>query len=274
MVTPWLAGALIVALLLFGIVWAGQRRMMYFPYRDLPAPAAVGLSAAQEVSFQTEDGISLGGWFVPAAGLAAPRFTVIVFNGNAGNRSYRAPLAAALARRGVATLLFDYRGYGENEGSPSEHGLTLDARAAHFYATTRPDVDPARLVYFGESLGTAVALRLAVEKPPTALVLRSPFTSFADMGRHHYPILPVRLLLRDRYSSIDVIRRLEAPLLVIAGDSDELVPITQSEKMYAAARDPKRFLRIGGAMHNDYDLLAGDALVDGLVEFVNSAIDR
>ena len=104
-------------------------------------------------------------------------------------------------------LLFDYRGYGDSAGSPDERGLALDARAARRYLLSRPDVDAARLVYFGESLGAAVAVELAAEHPPAALVLRSPFTSMADVGSYHYPILPVRLLLRDRYAAIDVSRR-------------------------------------------------------------------
>jgi fermentation-respiration switch protein FrsA (DUF1100 family) len=194
-----------------------------------------------------------------------------VFNGNGGNRALRAPLAARLADEGIATLLVDYRGYGGNPGSPSEEGLALDARAARRYVAARPDVDPARLVYFGESLGSGVAVRLAVEEPsdrPFALILRSPYTSIADMAAHHYPFLPARWLLRDRFPSIDRIARVACPLLVIAARQDTIVPSDQSERLYAAARSPKRLLMIEDADHNDYDLLAGRRVVETIVEFL------
>ena len=140
----------------------------------------------------------------------------MVFNGNAGNRAYRVPLALALRRHNVAMLLFDYRGYGGNPGTPTEMGLAADARAARTYLLGRLDVDSARIVYFGESLGSAVAIALAVENPPAALILRSPFTSLADLGQFHYPLLPVRWLLRDRFASIDRMRQVPCLLLVIA----------------------------------------------------------
>jgi fermentation-respiration switch protein FrsA (DUF1100 family) len=126
-------------------------------------------------------------------------------------------LAAALQRHGFQVLLVDYRGYGGNPGVPSKNGLAADGRAARAYLAGRPGVDLSRLVYFGESLGTAVAVDLAVEHPPAALVLRSPFTTMGDLGQHHYPFLPVGLLLQDRFAAIDQIQRIRVPLLVIAG---------------------------------------------------------
>ena len=158
-------------------------------------------------------------------------------------------------------LLFDYRGYGNSAGSPDERGLALDARAARRYLLSRPDVDAAGLVYFGESLGAAVAVELAAEHPPAALVLRSPFTSMADVGAYHYPILPVRLLLRDRYAAIDRIAHVRAPLLVIAGGNDRIVPLEQSRRVHDAARSPKAFVIIEGADHNDAALNAGPIVV-------------
>ena len=129
-------------------------------------------------------------------------------------------------------------------------------------------VDLSRLVYFGESLGTAVAVDLAVEHPPAALVLRSPFTSMADLGRYHYPFLPVRLLLRDRFSAIDQIRRIQVPLLVIAGAHDGIVPIDNSRGLYEAAMVPKTLLVLPDADHNDYELLAGDEMIQAIVRFL------
>src|SRR5262245_48770130 len=190
---------LLVVLVALAAVWAGQRRLIYFPFGHVPAPASVGLADAEPVTFTSADGIALDGWFVPS-----PRpsggFTVVVFNGNAGNRAFRAPLAAALRTQGVAVLLFDYRGYGGNAGHPTELGLAQDARAARAYVVSRPDVAADRIVYFGESLGAAVAVTLATEHVPAALVLRSPFASLAEVGRHHFPFLPVAWLLRDRFA--------------------------------------------------------------------------
>jgi fermentation-respiration switch protein FrsA (DUF1100 family) len=195
---------------------------------------------------------------------------VIVFNGNAGHRALRAQLADALAQRGIASLLFDYRGFGGNPGSASEEGLALDARAVRTYAAGRSDVDATRLVYFGESLGTGVAVRLATECPPAALILRSPFTSLVEVGRYHYPILPVRWLLRDRFDSIDRIGRVRCPLLVIAGDRDGIIPPALSQGLYDAAPSPKRLVIIPDADHNDADLLAGPRLIAAIVEFLQS----
>ena len=249
------------------LLWVGQRRMIYLPYGNVPPAASLGVPSAEAVTFTTEDGVSLHGWFVPAASTPA-RFTMIVFNGNAGHRGMRAPLAAALARHGVATVLFDYRGYGDNTGSPSEDGLAQDARAARAYVTTRADVDTGRIVFFGESLGAAIALRLATETPPFALVLRSPFTSMTDIGRYHYPFLPVRWLLRDRYSSLERAPSVSCPTLVIAGDRDSIIPIEQSRRLYEAFTGEKRLVVIAGADHNDAALFDGQELMQAVLAFV------
>src|SRR5688572_12392689 len=218
------ASAALVAVACLTLIWMGQRRLIYFPDTRPPSLEQAGLSGAEAVTFDTADGLRLNGWFVGGSG-TAPRPTVLVFNGNAGHRGYRAPLAAALRREGLQVLLMDYRGYGGNPGAPTEDGLAADARAARAYLLSRPDVDPARIVYFGESLGAAVAVTLAVEYPPAALILRSPFASLADVGQYHYPFLPVRPLLRDRFASIDRANQLRSPVLVIAGTRDTIIPI-------------------------------------------------
>jgi hypothetical protein len=261
----------IVLLLLIGallvLVWSGQRKLLYFPFGAVPQPAEVALPGAETVAFDTDDGLTLHAWFVPAAS-PSMRLTVIVFNGNGGNRALRAPLAARLADEGIATLLVDYRGYGGNPGSPSEEGLARDARAARRYVAARTDVDPARIVYFGESLGSGVAVQLALDERPFALILRSPYTSIVDMAAHHYPFLPARWLLRDRFPSLDRIPRVVCPLLVIAARHDTIVPSDQSERLYAAATSRKRFLMIEDADHNDYELLAGPRVIETIVEFL------
>jgi uncharacterized protein len=258
-----------------GLLWLLQRRLLYFPTPGPVPPAASVLPGAEDVTFATSDGLGLAGWFVPAppgdravrAGRARP--AVLVCNGNGGDRSMRAPLAAALARMGLAVLLFDYRGYGGNPGHPTEEGLAADARAALGYLAGRPEVDPERVIYFGESLGAAVALRLATERPPAALVLRSPFASLAEVGRRHYPVLPVSLLLRDRYDSAALAGRLDAPLLVVAGGRDQIVPASHSRRLFDAAPQPKRLVVFDGADHNDDELLAGPRLLAELRTFLD-----
>src|SRR5687767_10108819 len=222
-------------------LWLGQRRLIYFPDTRFPSLDDAGLTSLEPVTFATGDGLRLGAWFVAGSG-PPPRPTVIVFSGNAGHRGYRAPFAAALQRHGMNVLLTDYRGYGGNPGAPTEEGLAADARAARAYLLGRPDVDPARVVYFGESLGAAVAVRLAVEHPPSALVLRSPFASLALVGQYHYPLLPVRWLLRDRFPSIDRAPRIRTPVLVIAGTHDTIVPIDHTRRLYDAIVAPKTFV--------------------------------
>jgi fermentation-respiration switch protein FrsA (DUF1100 family) len=257
--------AVLVAIALLVFLWATQRRLMYFPMGDVLEPAA----QVERVTFPTADGLTLHGWFFPAPPSPA-RFTIVVFNGNAGNRSYRAPLASALRARGHAVLLFDYRGYGGNPGTPTESGLREDARAARAFVLARADVDRERIVYFGESLGTGVAVTLADEHPPAALVLRSPFTSMVDVGRMHYPILPVRWFLRDRYLSSERIAGIKCPLLVIAGDRDSVIPLDHSQQLYdaATATSRKEMLIVRGADHNDAALLDGNEMIAAVVGFI------
>lgn len=255
------------------LLWLGQRRLIYIPYVGVPTPASQGLSRAEEVSFTTDDGVTLHGWFVPGDSTPA-RFTMIMFNGNAGHRGMRAPVAAEFSRHGIATLLFDYRGYGDNAGRPTETGLTQDARAALLYLKTRTDVDTSRIVYFGESLGAAVALRLATEtSAPFALVLRSPFTSLTDIGRHHYPYLPVRWMLREKYPSLERARSVSSPTLVIVGEQDRIIPAEHSRRLYAAIASEKRLVEIAGADHNDEALFVGSELMQAVLDFVTN-LDR
>jgi fermentation-respiration switch protein FrsA (DUF1100 family) len=265
-----LAVLALVALAALGLIWIMQRRLIYFPTQAVPDAATV-LPRVEEVTYTTEDGLSLAAWFVPAAGDECSG-TVVVFNGNAGNRADRTPLAIALTERGYAVLLVDYRGYGGNPGHPSEKGLAADARAAVAYLGTRPGFHPERLAYFGESLGAAVALGLAEHQAPAALVLRSPFTSLPDIASTHYPFLPTSLLLWDRYPNLETIRGIDAPVMIIAGSADSIVPVGQSRELFEAAPGFKRLLVIDGADHNDLALTAGAELVDEVVAFLDEVI--
>lgn len=246
------------------LVWLAQRSLIYFPARDTPTPEAFGLPQAEVVRVTTDDGIELAAWYVAAPDPSAASWTIVVFNGNAGHRGHRAGLATRMAAQGHATLLVDYRGYGGNPGTPTEDGLLRDAQAVWAYLASRPRVNLSRVAYFGESLGAGVAVRLALEHPPAALILRSPFSSLAAIGRTHYPWLPVRWLLRDRFSSIDHIAHIDVPLLVIAGDADRIIPLSDTQRLFDAARSPKRLVIIEGADHNDEALVWGPQVMQSV----------
>jgi fermentation-respiration switch protein FrsA (DUF1100 family) len=258
----------LAVLAVLALLWGFQRRLIYLPFpAAVPAPAEV-LSCAREVTLRTSDGLTLGGWFVPA-GRPDRATAVLVANGNAGNRSLRAPLARALARRGFAVLLFDYRGYGGNSGRPSEEGLARDVRAARRFLVEVAGVPSDRLLYYGESLGAAVVAELATEHAPAGLVLRSPFTDLASVGRIHYPFLPVRTLLRDRYRVVEHLARVKVPTTVVYGSRDSIVPPEQSRAVAEAARGPTRVVQIQGADHNDRALLDGEKLIAAIVELAD-----
>ena len=195
---------------------------------------------------------------------------MLVASGNAGNRSLRAPLAAALSRAGMAVLLFDYRGHGGNPGSPSEAELALDVRAAYRYLTQDRRVPQARLVYLGESLGAAVVTELATEHPPAGLVLRSPFVDLAAVARAHYPYLPVGALLRDRYPVAEQLARIAVPTTVVYGTKDGMPP-EQSRAVAATAGGPTVLVPVCGADHNDRALLDGAVLVRAAIELADRA---
>lgn len=246
----WLAVVLVSFL---GLVWLGQRRLIYLPDRSLPTPP----TDVTVVEFTSEDGVPHRGWWITAEG--EPIGTVVVFNGNAGNRAGRLPLARRLAERGIDVLLFDYRGYGDTPGTPSEEGLLADGRAAVAAAEGR---SRGPVVLFGESLGAAVAVGVAAEHPPGGLVLRSPFTSLVDVGRFHYPFLPVALLLRDRFPAVDLADRVDAPVVVVLGTGDRVVPPPQSRRVAEAFS--ARVVEVPDADHNDPELAWGPQVVDAV----------
>ncbi|ONI80032.1 alpha/beta hydrolase [Actinosynnema sp. ALI-1.44] len=250
-----------VVVVLLALVWLLQRELIYLPDSDPVPPAADALPGALDVRLRTSDGLELGAWLVPPA-QPGPYAVVLVAPGNAGNRAGRVPLAAALSARGMAVLLVDYRGYGGNPGSPSEEGLARDIRAAHRFLTDDLGVPPHQLIYYGESLGSAVVTDLAADHPPAALVLRSPFTDLAAAGHEHYPFLPVRLLLRDRFPVAETIPRVRAPVTVVLGTADTVIPPEQSRQVAAAGH--ARVVEIPGADHNDRVLLDGPALLDAI----------
>ena len=245
--------------LVTGLLWVFQRSLVY-----LPQGAPVGTPAgAEDVVLHTDDGLDLAAWWFPASQHAP---AVLVANGNGGHRGLREPLARELVDAGLSVLLFDYRGYAGNPGSPSEEGLASDVRAARAFLVEEAGVPPERLVYFGESLGAAVVTGLATEHPPAGLVLRSPFEDLAAVAGVHYPVVPARLLLRDRFPVAEQVARIDVPTIVVYGNADSIVPPEQSRAVADAAGRLARAVEVPGADHNDLVLLDGDAVVQAVLD--------
>lgn len=245
---------LLVVLVLVGTVvamlWALQRHLIYLPDSTPVPPAAEVIGGASDVTLYTADGLELRAWFVPATGPADTGMAVLVAPGNGGNRAGRAGFAKELSRRGLAVLVMDYRGYGGNPGNPSEDGLAADADAA--VAALKDLGYPAtRILYFGESLGSGVVAALQARNPPAGVVLRSPFTELADVGAHHYPWLPVRTLLRDRFPVVKHLATSDVPVTVIYGDRDSVVPSELSARVAERASFLVERVVLPGADHND-----------------------
>ena len=262
------AAVVVVAALMLTLLWVFQRQLIYFPGSAPAGRAGELMAGGRDVTLKTSDGLELGAWLFPA-GKAAGGVTVLVANGNAGDRSLRAPLAVALAHAGLSVLLFDYRGFGGNPGRPTEDGLRRDARAAQQFLVDEAGARPDRLLYYGESLGAAVVTRLATQAAPGGLVLRSPFADLASVGSVHYPFLPVRALLKDRYPVAELMARVRVPTVVVYGTRDSIVPPEQSRAVAAAAAGPTRVVAIEGADHNDRELLDGRQLIDSILELAD-----
>ena len=248
-----------------------ERFFIFFPTSDIIMTPADLDVRYEEVFFETKGGRRLHGWFVP--GPSSPGVTWLWFHGNGGNVSHRADEIAQIHRRlGINVFIFDYQGYGISDGRPTEQGTYQDSRAALAYLKSRPDVDPQQIVYFGRSLGAAVAVELALEHPPAGLVLVAPFASLRDMARIHYAALPVASWLAgNRYNSLERIPNIQAPLLILHGNQDTIVPISQGEKLYQAANQPKQFLNLPGAGHDDTYIAGRDAYWNVLAEFLGQA---
>jgi len=253
----WAKG-LVVALVVLGLLYAGlvfgESRFIYFPARTLAAtPADAGLEFV-DVTFNTHDGVSLHGWWVPGR---VDGTTLVWFHGNAGNLGDRVGLLELLHEElGIGIFAIDYRGYGTSEGEPSEAGLYADARAALEAAQLHAGARPDEIVVFGQSLGAAVAVELASTHSLRGVVLEAAFTSIQDMARHHYSFLPVWPLLRTSFDSEARIAAIDAPLLMLHGENDDIVPFDMGRRLFAAAKAPKEFTGVEGAGHNDVYLKA------------------
>ena len=256
-----------LALLLF----FSQSRLVYYPEsgREIIAtPAQLGLPF-EDISLKTSDGISLHGWFIPAA---QPRGTVLFLHGNAGNISHRLDSVQMFHRLGYSTLIFDYRGYGNSGGTPTEEGTYRDADAAWRYLVEQRHVPGCRIVLFGESMGSAIAAHLASRQKPAALVIASGFTSVPDLAQHLYPYLPVRWLARIRYDTRAYLGTATAPVLIAHSPQDEIIPYEHGRALFAAAHSPKQFLELAGG-HNDGFIFMREEWVRELGDFLGKQMD-
>ncbi len=230
------------------VLRAAMAALLYFPTTELlETPRHAGL-AFEELEIETDDGQHLHGWWLPSQH-ASSAGQILFFHGNAGNIGDRVAHAALLVGAGFDVLLFDYRGYGRSTGRPSEQGTHVDARAARRAMAAREHGDPSKVIYLGESLGAAVATELALSSPPRALILQSGFTSLRDVARRHYP-LP-RAVIPDAYPTIRRIGSITAPVLVLHGERDAIVPVSHGQRLFDAAPEPRRLRVFAGLGHND-----------------------
>jgi fermentation-respiration switch protein FrsA (DUF1100 family) len=249
------------------LIYFFQSRLVFMPYRKLEGtPAQAGI-LHEEVSLTAADGVRLHAWFAPAPGPLEPRGTVLFCHGNAGNISHRIENLRKMRSLGLSVLLFDYRGYGRSEGSPSEEGTYLDARAGWDWLANEKRIPADRVIVWGQSLGGAVASHLAAEVAPGALILESTFTSLPDVGADLYPFLPARWLARMRYDSLGNLQRVRCPVLVIHSRQDEQLRFAYAQRLFAAAPEPKEFLEISGG-HNEGFLTSGRTYTDGINGFL------
>lgn len=249
-----------------------ERSLIFFPTRmgrwdteALSRPAGVSI---EDAFFDAEGGARLHGWYARSS-LARSSRVLLFFHGNAGNLSDRYEFVLQLVRLGVRVFIIDYRGYGRSEGTPSELGLYQDADAAWKYLTEVRGHDPSEIVIFGKSLGGAPAIYLAEKAPAAGLIAQSTFTSIPDVARYHFPIVP-RFLISTKMPSQERISRIAMPKLIVHGPKDEVIPFKLGKRLYEAALEPKRFLEIPNAGHNETSLVGGTTYWDGLRDFLES----
>ena len=257
---------------LAALIFFVQPKLVYYPEigRGIAeTPHSSGL-IYESVEVETADGERLHGWFVPAPDAKA---TVLFFHGNAGNISHRIGYLSMFYRLGYNTFIFDYRGYGESSGKPTEQGTYRDAVAAWQYITEKKAIPPADVVLFGESLGGAIASWLAAREIPGVLVLVSAFTSVPDMGAQLYPYLPIRRLSRFEYNTLEHLKDVTCPVFVAHSPQDEIVPFAQGRAVYEAARNPKQFLELQGG-HNDGFIYVREDWTNALGKFIDMSLGR
>jgi fermentation-respiration switch protein FrsA (DUF1100 family) len=247
------------------LMYFRQAKYVYFPSKSLTSTPATARLAYEELSVRTSDGETVQGWFVP---VDKPVGTVLFCHGNAGNIGDRLDVIWMLHDMGLNACLFDYRGYGKSTGTPTEEGTYRDAEAVWDYLVRDKGVAAGRMVVWGESLGGAVAAWVAEKKHPGALILESTFTSIPDLASRLYPFLPIRWLCRFRYPTAVRLGSISCPVLVAHSPDDEMIPFAMGQKLYQAARDPKRFFTLRGS-HNTGRDATGKAFDKEVLAFLN-----
>ncbi len=246
----FLLGCLFVYVALVSYLYTAQRSFMYHPSKENVDLSSFNLPAMRTVQIKTTDGLNLEGWYQPSATNEAP--TILMFHGNAGHLGNRAGKAKRFLNQGYGVLLAEYRGYGNNSGKPTEQGLYNDARAYTDWLINKANTPENMIVLYGESLGTGIAVQMAVEYPDAkALILEAPYTSFADVAQVRYPFVPVRPLIKDRYDSLSKISGLSMPLLVVHGEKDQVIDIHFAKTLFAEAHEPKLMHVIAHGGHSN-----------------------
>jgi fermentation-respiration switch protein FrsA (DUF1100 family) len=268
-----LAGVLFVtlasALAAYGAVVGGlfvfQRSLLYFPDRTRPELGELSALEVREEKIKTADGLALLAWYLPPP---AGQPVITYFHGNGGHIGYRRERLRHFARDGYGVLMPEYRGYGTNPGAPTEVGLYADAAAALDFLS-RQGIRANRIVLYGESLGSGVAVELAAQREVAALILEAPYTSVAEVAQFHYPFVPAAMLVRDRFESIARIGKVNAPILIVHGSRDTVVPLRFGRALFDAAPDPKEFWLAAEAGHDD---LASAGVLEAVRAFLQRRI--
>ena len=260
-----LGSALIAYGVLVGGLYIFQRNLLYFPDVRRPRLGELATLGVREVKLATAGGLSLLSWYLPPRDC---RPVIVYFHGNGGHIEYRRDRLLSFAQSGYGVLMVEYRGYGGNPGTPSESGLLADAAAAlDFLGSSGVETD--RLVLYGESLGSGVAVRLAAQHQIAALILEAPFTSIADVAQFHYPFVPASVLVRDRFDSLSRIAAVRAPILILHGERDRVVPVRYGRALFDAAPQPKQFWLAREGRHED---LARFGALEAVRNFLDGGI--
>ncbi|MHC4364833.1 MAG: alpha/beta hydrolase [Planctomycetota bacterium] len=242
-----------------------QPAFLYKPVRGvLYTPDELGLDF-EKVTLKTDDGLHLSSWYVPAGN---SQMTVLFCHGNGGNMMHRLDSINILYNLGLNCLVFDYRGYGNSEGKPTEEGTYLDAKAAYKWLTEQKDIAPENIIIFGRSLGGSIAAQLASRVKPASLIIESAFTSYVDVGRKFYPYMPVRFFARFSYKTIDYIKDVHFPVMIIHSRNDDLIPFEFGLELYETANEPKEFVEIFGG-HNDGFLVSSEIYNKAWTKWLN-----
>ena len=266
-VISFLIKSVIVYLALVAALYLAQRKMIFYPDRERPNPADYRVSESAMRQTETEDGLTLEGWYWPPVRADLP--VIVWFHGNAGHYAHRTLMIVPYLEQGYGVLLAEYRGYANNPGSPSEEGFYKDARGWMDFLS-REGIGPHQVVLYGESIGSGVAVQMALEHPEArGLVLQAPYTSLPDIARKTYFFIPVDLLMKDKFENLKKIPQIKIPLLVMNGTDDKVVPPAHGKKLYEAANEPKKIITLEDYGHNDLPI---EDIAEAVMSFLSENV--